>query len=209
MPEPLDLSRSALEVAPDLLGAVLLHRTDEGVVGVRLTEVEAYLGLGEDPGSHAHRRRSPRNAPMFGEPGTVYAYFSYGMHTCVNLVCSPAGTASAVLLRAGEVVVGEELALQRRGPVRSRDLARGPARLAKALGVTLAESGDPMTTAFELRPRGADVLIESSARTGVSGEGGDIAFPWRFSIPGDPSVSPYRRAVSRRRPGADGGQPAR
>lgn len=209
MPEPLDLSRSALEVAPDLLGAVLLHRTDEGLVGVRLTEVEAYLGLGEDPGSHAHRRRSPRNAPMFGEPGTVYAYFSYGMHTCVNLVCSPEGAASAVLLRAGEIVVGEELALLRRGPVRSRDLARGPARLAKALGVVLAESGDPMARAFELLPREGPVEIASSARTGVSGEGGGDAFPWRFSIPGDPTVSPYRRAVVRRRAEPDSGQPAR
>ncbi|MCJ1672521.1 MULTISPECIES: DNA-3-methyladenine glycosylase [unclassified Rathayibacter] len=209
MPEPLDLSRSALEVAPDLLGAVLLHRTGEGVVGVRLTEVEAYLGLGEDPGSHAHRRRSPRNAPMFGEPGTVYAYFTYGMHTCVNLVCSPAGTASAVLLRAGEIVAGEELALLRRGPVRPRDLARGPARLAKALGVTLAESGDPMALSFELLPRESPVPIESSARTGVSGEGGDAAFPWRFLIAGDPTVSPYRRAVARRRPETGGGQPAR
>lgn len=209
MPAPVDLSRSALEVAPDLLGAVLLHRTDEGVVGVRLTEVEAYLGLGEDPGSHAHRRRSPRNAPMFQEPGTVYAYFSYGMHTCVNLVCSPAGTASAVLLRGGEVVVGEELALRRRGPVRPRDLARGPARLAKALGVALAESGDPMTRAFELLPREHPVPIETSARTGVSGEGGDAAFPWRFSITGDPTVSPYRRAVPRRRPATGGAQPAR
>ncbi|QHF24892.1 DNA-3-methyladenine glycosylase [Rathayibacter sp. VKM Ac-2804] len=209
MPQPIDLSRSALEVAPDLLGAVLLHRTDEGVVGVRLTEVEAYLGLGEDPGSHAHRRRSPRNAPMFDEPGTVYAYFSYGMHTCVNLVCSPAGTASAVLLRAGEIVAGEELALLRRGPVRPRDLARGPARLAKALGVTLAESGDPMSAAFELLPREAPVAIEASARTGVSGEGGGDAFPWRFSISGDPTVSPYRRAVVRRRAESGGGQPAR
>lgn len=104
---------------------------------------------------------------------------------------------------------GEELALQRRGPVRSRDVARGPARLAKALGVTLAESGDPMALSFELLPRESPVPIESSARTGVSGEGGDAAFPWRFSIPGDPSVSPYRRAVARRRPDAGGGQPAR
>ena len=102
MTRPIDLRRSALDVAPDLLGCVLVHRSPEGPVAVRLTEVEAYLGVGEDPGSHAYRRRTERTAPMFGEPGTVYAYFTYGMHTCVNIVCAPAGTASAVLLRAGE-----------------------------------------------------------------------------------------------------------
>lgn len=202
-----DLTRSALEVAPDLLGCTLLHRTAEGVVGVRLTEVEAYLGIGEDPGSHAHRRRSARNAPMFAEPGTVYAYFSYGMHTCLNIVCSPVGTASAVLLRAGEIVEGEELALVRRGPVRPRDLARGPARLAKALGVRLDESGDPLDLSFELRGGDRPVGIVSTARTGVSGPGGGADHPWRFHIAGDPTVSPYRAAVRRRRDSGD--QPAR
>ncbi|MBF4463607.1 MULTISPECIES: DNA-3-methyladenine glycosylase [unclassified Rathayibacter] len=199
-----DLSRSALDVAPELLGCVLLHRTEAGVVGVRLTEVEAYLGTGEDPGSHAHRGPTRRTEPMFGSPGSVYAYFSYGMHTCMNIVCSPAGTASAVLVRAGEVVVGEGLALLRRGPVRSRDLARGPARLAKALGVRLEESGDPLDAAFELRGREAPVEVVAGVRTGVSGQGGGADFPWRFSIVGDPTVSPYRAAVPRRR-----SQPAR
>lgn len=198
-----DLSRSALEVAPELLGCVLLHRTEEGVVGVRLTEVEAYLGTGEDPGSHAHRGPTPRTAPMFGPPGSIYAYFTYGMHTCVNIVCSPVGTASAVLLRAGEVVVGRELALQRRGAVRPRDLARGPARLAKALGVLLSESGAPLSAAFELRPADEPVAVVSGPRTGVSGAGGGVEFPWRFSSAGDPTVSPYRPAVQRRRPGAE------
>lgn len=205
---PIDLSRSAVEVAPDLLGCTLLHRTEEGVVGVRLTEVEAYLGLGEDPGSHAHRRRSPRNAPMFGPPGTVYAYFTYGMHTCLNIVCSPEGSASAVLLRAGEIVVGEELALLRRGEVSRRDLARGPARLAKALGVRLEESGDPLGKAFELVRGDGDAAVVTSARTGVSGAGGGEDYPWRFHLPGEPTVSPYRVAVARRRP-PGGPQPAR
>lgn len=205
---PIDLSRSAVEVAPDLLGCTLLHRTEEGVVGVRLTEVEAYLGLGEDPGSHAHRRRSERNAPMFGPPGTVYAYFTYGMHTCLNVVCSPEGRASAVLLRAGEIVMGEELALLRRGAVARRDLARGPARLAKALGVRLEESGDPLEDAFELIAGGGSAAVTASARTGVSGEGGGDDYPWRFHLTGEPTVSPYRRAVARRRP-AGGPQPAR
>nr|WP_202129944.1 DNA-3-methyladenine glycosylase [Rathayibacter iranicus] len=194
----MDLSRSALDVAPELLGCVLLHKTEEGVVGVRLTEVEAYLGTGEDPGSHAHRGPTPRTAPMFGPPGSIYAYFSYGMHTCVNIVCSPLGTASAVLLRAGEVVVGQELALQRRGAVRPRDLARGPARLAKALGVLLSESGSPLSAAFELWPANEQFAVVSGPRTGVSGAGGGIEFPWRFSIEGNPTVSPYRPAVQYR-----------
>lgn len=135
--------RSPLEVAPDLLGCVVRH----GGVAVRLTEVEAYAGA-RDPGSHAFRGRTPRNAVMFGEPGHVYLYFTYGMHTCANLVCWPEGRAGAVLLRAGEVVEGLELARQRRaaarrsgGAVADRDLARGPARLVQALGLRLEDNG--------------------------------------------------------------------
>lgn len=130
------------------------------------------------------------------------------MHTCLNLVCSPEGTASAVLLRAGEIVVGAPLALTRRGEVPLRDLARGPARLAKALGVVLSESGDPMDRAFELLPADRPVVVASSVRTGVSGAGGGVEYPWRFHVAGDPTVSPYRRAVPRRRP-SPGAQPAR
>ncbi|WP_228453169.1 DNA-3-methyladenine glycosylase [Rathayibacter toxicus] len=204
---PIDLSRSALEVGPDVLGCTLIHRTEEGAVGVRLTEVEAYLGVGEDPGSHAFRRRSERTAPMFAAPGTIYAYFSYGMHTCVNLVCSPEGIASAVLLRAGEIVLGAELARSRRGEVRERDLARGPARLAKALGVRLEQSGEPCEKAFQLIPRSVPVDIVTSARTGVAGPGGGDEYLWRFSLRGDPTVSPYRPGVARRRPGSS--QPTR
>ncbi|MWV49557.1 DNA-3-methyladenine glycosylase [Rathayibacter sp. VKM Ac-2803] len=201
-----DLSLSALEVAPDLLGCTLLHRTADGVVGVRLTEVEAYLGPGVDPGSHSFRGPTKRTLPMFGPPGTVYAYFTYGMHTCLNLVCAPEGAASAVLLRAGEIVVGEELARERRGAVPARDLARGPARFAKALGVLLAESGDPMERSFELLPPDRLGTVVSTVRTGVSGAGGGAEYPWRFHLEGEPTVSPYRRAVPRR---AAGDQPAR
>ncbi|MGK9148539.1 DNA-3-methyladenine glycosylase [Plantibacter flavus] len=188
---------SALEVAPALLGAVLSHTTEEGTVSVRLTEVEAYLGVGEDPGSHAHRGRTPRTAPMFGPPGHLYAYFTYGMHVCVNVVCSPVGTASAVLLRAGEVVAGQDLAAMRRGAqVRARDLARGPARLTVALGIALGQSGDDLSIApFSLvLPEQRAAVIVSGPRTGVSGIGGGAAYPWRFTLPGEPTVSPYRRS---------------
>jgi DNA-3-methyladenine glycosylase len=158
------LARPAPEVAPGLLGCVLEHETDDGLVAVALTEVEAYNGAA-DPASHAYRGRTGRNAVMFGPPGHAYVYFTYGMHFCVNVVCMPAGTASAVLLRAGRVIAGEESARRRRaargrargpdgaardlargpdGAARdlargpdgaARDLARGPARLCQALGI--------------------------------------------------------------------------
>lgn len=193
------LERSALEVAPGLLGAVLMHETADGAVAVRLTEVEAYLS-GLDPGSHAFRGERPRNRTMFGPAGHLYAYFTYGMHTCVNLVCSPPGTASAVLLRAGEVVLGVELAAERRRGARERDLARGPARLAVALGIRLADDGADVLTgpgwALETDPVPVP-RIRAGLRVGVSGDGGGAAYPWRFWIDGDPTVSPYRAATPR------------
>jgi DNA-3-methyladenine glycosylase len=140
------LSGDARTLAPMLLGAVLTHDSREGRVSVRLTEVEAYLGpedsLHPDPGSHTYRGPTPRNAPMFGPAGHLYVYFTYGMHHCTNIVCGPAGVASALLLRAGEIVEGLELAQHRRPTSKiPADLASGPARLAKALGLTTAYSG--------------------------------------------------------------------
>ena len=112
-------ARTSVEVAPDLLGCVLEHETAEGLVAVELTEVEAYAGRA-DPASHAYRGKTARNAVMFGSPGHAYVYFTYGMHFCVNLVCLDPGTASAVLLRAGRVIEGEELARARRARRRHR-----------------------------------------------------------------------------------------
>lgn len=123
------------------MGAVIESGSGEGIVAVRLTEVEAYAGLA-DPASHAYRGSTPRTAVMFGRPGVLYVYFSYGMHWCANVVCERDGVAAAVLLRAGEVVRGAELAAQRRPAARRDvDLARGPARLAAALGLSGADSG--------------------------------------------------------------------
>ena len=183
-------------MAPRLLGATITV----GEVTVGLTEVEAYLGE-NDPGSHAFRGPTPRTMVMFGAPGHLYTYFTYGMHVCANVVCSPDGVASAVLLRAGEVVEGVELARSRRTTSRSdRDLARGPGRLCVALGITLADGGaDLAASRIRLELPEEPLAFEQGARTGVSGDGGRASFPWRFWMPGEPSVSPYKAHVPRRR----------
>jgi DNA-3-methyladenine glycosylase len=204
----------ATGVAPLLLGALLTSRMDGRTVVVRLTEVEAYGGEGEDPGSHAYRRLTPRNATMFGPPGHAYEYFTYGTHWMLNVVTQPDGVAGAVLLRAGEVVDGAEAARQRRPTsARDRDLARGPARLAMALGMHGVSDGiDLLSRRSPLRlALAAPVEAERigvSARTGVSGAGAST--PWRFFLKGETTVSPYRRAVSKRRrrpPTMPGGAP--
>ncbi len=186
-----------LDVAPLLLGAVLTHSTSDGTVAVRVSEVEAYAGAGEDPGSHAHRGERPRNRVMFGPAGHLYAYFTYGLHVCANVVTGPPGRASAVLLRAGRVVAGETIATRRRGPVEPERLARGPANLASALGIALADDGADLLTssAFSLElPEAPLPGVVTGPRVGVAGEGGTSAFPWRFSVAGDPTVSAYRAA---------------
>lgn len=161
--------RPATTVAPELLGCLLVHESAQGQVTAELVEVEAYMG-GADPASHAFRGMTARNEVMFGDPGYSYVYFTYGMHFCVNLVCQPAGLPSAVLLRAGRIVAGGELAAARRlgeagasvaaagaakaqagaagaspgsspGSRQFEQLASGPARLCQALGIARAQNG--------------------------------------------------------------------
>ncbi|WP_346959735.1 DNA-3-methyladenine glycosylase [uncultured Arthrobacter sp.] len=198
------LSADARTVAPLLLGAVLTHESHGGPVAVRITEVEAYLGpedsLHPDPGSHTFRGQTRRNAPMFGPAGHLYVYFTYGMHHCANIVCGPEGVASALLLRAGEVVAGEELALSRRPTSKApKDLASGPARFATALGLTTADSGrDALGAPFRLElPDEPASAISFGPRVGVSGAGGSDDYPWRFWLSGDPTVSRYKAAKVR------------
>lgn len=187
------------QAARGLLGC----RVSANGVTVRLTEVEAYAGEGADPASHAHRGRTPRNSVMFGPPGYAYVYFTYGMHWCLNIVCGPVGAASAVLLRAGEVIDGVELARSRRRAARQdRDLARGPARLCEALrldgmanGLYLLGDG-PVRLLPRIRQTGSGAVVVAGPRVGVNGAH-DV--PWRFWYDGEPTVSVYKRHTSRRR----------
>jgi DNA-3-methyladenine glycosylase len=221
-------ARPSVEVAPALLGCVLEHETADGLVAVELTEVEAYAGR-SDPASHAYRGKTQRNAVMFGPPGHAYVYFTYGMHYCVNLVClGEEGSASAVLLRAGAIIAGEDLARARRtrGPVSEarariapRDLARGPARLCQALGIDRSLDGaDVCVAGSSLRvcaraanpvrsavlARGDETLIPpGTPRRIVAGPRVGVSsaaeIPWRYWYDGDPTVSVYRAHVPRQR----------
>ncbi|WP_405971309.1 DNA-3-methyladenine glycosylase [Streptomyces sp. NBC_00988] len=205
MPLPREFfDRPVLDVAPDLLGRLVVRTTPDGPIVLRITEVEAYDG-GNDPASHAYRGPTARNGVMFGPPGYVYVYFTYGMWHCMNLVCGPEGTARGVLLRAGEIVEGAELARKRRLSARNdKELAKGPARLATALDVDRSLDGTDACTTGEtpLRMLAGTLVpshqVSNGPRTGVSGEG--AVHPWRFWITNDPTVSPYRAHTPRRRP---------
>lgn len=205
-----DLAGLPVEVAPSLLGAVLETEVEGERVAVRLTEVEAYHGLGTgerpDPGSHARMGPTARNATMWGEPGHLYVYLSHGIHSCVNVVCGPEGVAGGVLLRGGEIIEGAPVAerrrLERRGVVRAaRDLARGPGRLGDAVGLRhpLHDGIDAVTgeirAGARARLRWPDepvARIATGPRVGVAGVAGTAAFPWRFWIEGDATVSAFR-----------------
>lgn len=199
-------ARPSVELAPALLGCRFSH----GGVTVRITECEAYAGE-LDPGSHAYRGVTPRTRPMFGPPGFLYVYFTYGNHWCVNVVAGEEGSASAVLVRGAQVVAGHDLARERRPGVPERDWCRGPGRLTRTLGLRgdqsgkdlcvplLGEPADAMLCAPLAAP--APSAVRTGPRVGVSGPGGDgAAYPWRFWLEGEPTVSTYRPGVVRRRP---------
>lgn len=206
--------RPVLNLAPLLLGCVLVGRG----VALRITEVEAYVGA-QDPGSHAYRGRSARNATMFGPPGHLYVYRHMGLHSCMNIVADAEGTATGCLIRAGEIVAGRDLAFERRraaGVCRTeRDLARGPGRATVACGITFADDGldlcapldDPAIDGFHLIGRidardltGGESLgsapllphprLAVGPRIGLREEASHPElFPWRFRVAGDPTVS--------------------
>ena len=183
--------RDALAVAPELLNKVLVSDAGGALVAARIVEVEAYRGA-DDPGSHAYRRRTPRNATMFGPPGHLYVYFSYGNHWCTNAVCGPGEQPHAVLLRAAEPVAGLDVIRARRPAARrDRDLCSGPGRLGQAFALDRADDGADLT-------RGAlrivDDGLEPPAAPGVSlriglGAGKGDELPYRFYVAGNPHVS--------------------
>ncbi|MET7708515.1 DNA-3-methyladenine glycosylase [Micromonospora sp. NPDC005413] len=192
------LAGPLLPAARGLLGCEL----HAGGVTVRITEVEAYAGTAGDPASHAHRGRTPRNAVMFGPAGHAYVYFTYGMHWCMNVVTGVEGEAAAVLVRAGEVVNGLDVARDRRPAVRRDvDLARGPARLCATLGIDRSAYGGyllgdgPVRLRPPTRPVPPEAVV-AGPRVGVTGA---HDLPWRFWLDGDPTVSAYRRHVPRTR----------
>ena len=196
-----DLCLPVEEVAPRLLGAVIRH----GSVAVRLTELEAYDGA-TDRASHAYRGPTARNAVMFGPPGHLYLYFTYGMHWAGNISCGPEGVGCGVLMRAGEVIEGLELARSRRGSASDRNLARGPGRLTQALGLHPEHKGSDLLGDGPVRlepPAELAEMIMVGPRVGVSVEADR---PWRFWIGGSPFVSDYKR--SPRAPRAIAGTPA-
>jgi len=176
--------RPPAEVARALLGAILVHATPDGLLSGRIVEVEAYLGE-VDPGSHAFRGPTTRNAVMFGEPGRLYVYRSYGIHTCANVVCDADGTAGAVLLRGLEPLTGRDI--MRRHREGREDIANGPGRLCAALGITLKDNGLDLT--------GSRIWIEGGERPDAIGQTTRVGLtrgrelPLRFFVLGNPHVS--------------------
>lgn len=191
----IDLSRQSLSLAPTVLNSHLRSSIGGEPVTVRITEVEAYEGT-DDPASHAYRGQTSRNEVMFGPAGGLYVYRHMGLHYCMNLACGPEGVASGILIRAGEVVEGQQVAWQRRNAAgvcrRNRDLARGPARLTVALGVTGGLNGTMINSGqgLQLTAGQAPDAIRTGPRIGVNGTGADPErFPWRFWVDGDENVS--------------------
>jgi DNA-3-methyladenine glycosylase len=183
--------RPAEEVARDLLGARLAHRSADGTVAGTIVEVEAYAGP-EDLAAHSARGRTPRNDVMFGSPGHLYVYIIYGMHHCMNVVCGPDTKPEAVLLRGVAIDQGLDLARRRRGAaVPAARLASGPGNVARAFGVDRALNGiDLLVGPIRIVPHARrDLAIAAGARIGVEYAGDCAARPMRFWIRDDPHVS--------------------
>ncbi len=185
-------ARDALELAPQLLNKLLIRGTpSRPELAARIVEVEAYLGS-DDAGSHAYRGMTPRTEVMFGAPGRLYVYFTYGMHWCANVVATKPGDAAAVLLRAAAPVAGLELMRARRVKARSdRQLCSGPARLCQAFGIDGADNGaDLVRGPLHIVDDGVAPPDEPgvSVRVGLAIGRGD-EYPWRFTVPGDPNLS--------------------
>jgi DNA-3-methyladenine glycosylase len=190
--------RDAIAVARDLIGCIFVHATAEGRTSVRLVEVEAYRGA-VDPGSHGYRGMTNRNRTMFGPPGRLYVYFTYGMHWCANVVCGPEGVSEAVLLRAGEPVEGIELMRSRRPAIGDdRLLAAGPGRLTQAMGIGREQDGALLLRGGRMWVAEDEVTdgyrraeVAQTVRVGLAaGRGNEI--PWRFVVPGHPFASRRR-----------------
>jgi DNA-3-methyladenine glycosylase len=177
--------RSVHAVAPDLIGTTLLFN---GVGGI-IVEVEAYHHT--EPAAHSFRGRTERNAVMFGPPGYIYVYRSYGIHWCVNFVCEAAGSASAVLIRAVEPTQGIATMRRRRGLSDLRLLCAGPGRVCEALAITGAHNGLALDKPpFEMRARQADVEVVSGVRIGITKA---AELPWRYGLKGSRFLSkPFR-----------------
>jgi DNA-3-methyladenine glycosylase len=181
--------RSAADVAPDLLGAFLIHDTPAGRITGRIVEVEAYLGP-EDLAAHSSRGETRRNLVMFGPPGHLYVYLVYGIHHCVNVVCGPDAKPEAVLLRAAELTQGEDLARSRRGDVPASRLAAGPGNLAAAFDIDRRLNGADLLAGPVRMERGPRPdAIQRTARVGVDYAADWTDRPLRYLIPHDPHRS--------------------
>jgi len=180
-------NRSVHAVAPELIGATVLFNG----VGGEIVEVEAYHHT--DPAAHSYGGRTPRNAVMFGPPGYAYVYRSYGIHWCLNFVCEPEGSASAVLIRALRPVAGLTTMRRRRRTLDERLLCAGPGRVCQALGITGRHSGLPLDAPpFTLTVRQATPEIAVGVRIGITKA---VEQPWRYGVAGSRYLSkPFRPA---------------
>jgi DNA-3-methyladenine glycosylase len=191
--------RPAPEVAPDLLGRLLVRALTDVTLVARIVEAEAYQE--DDPASHSYRGPTSRTEVMFGPPGHLYVYFSYGNHWCMNVVTGRTGEGSAVLLRAAEPVDGLEWMRRARGVERVRDLCSGPGKLTQAFGVAKVQNGLDLVAGEDLyltagRPPGRD-RVDVGPRVGIS-VAADV--PWRFFERGSPFVSRRTAVRGRSRP---------